>query len=608
MGNVNNDKEGASNEKPVHTVTLTYDYWMGKYEITNAEYRSFLNGRGVRSDGRYNGKELIDMGRWGYSFEYRNGGFVLNSGKGERNPIPDITWWGAIEYCNWLSEKEGIAKAYDSNGNPLDGNGNITTDITKVQGYRLPTEAEWEYAARGGQNAKGYEYAGSDDLNEVGWYWNNSRKSTTHQVGEKKPNELGLYDMSGNVYEWCYDRYNRNYYEKSDQMNPIGPGGSRTKRVYRGGSWGRFAWNCRVASRGSGTPESNYGFLGFRLVRTVIPTTTIATTNTKVISIKVQSDPAEGGEARVNNGTWGTIQNIAILANSRVTLEAIEKDGFIFKGWYNDQTRLSGDRVYSFNATIPGNNYISKFEKQSALLKMVKVKGGTFQMGPAHTVKLTYDYWLGECEVTFDEYDTFCEATGRSKPDEERWGRGTRPVINVSWWDAIGYCNWLSEKEGIAKAYDSDWNLLDGNGNITTGIKQVKGYRLPTEAEWEYAARGGQNTKGYEFSGSDNLNEVGWYWNNSGGKTHPVGEKDPNELGLYDMSGNVLEWCHDYWYGGYASTTQTNPTGPTSGSDRVLRGGGWSSFEQHCRVAHRNSIRQTTSGYFLGFRLSRTVF
>ena len=112
---------------------------------------------------------------------------------------------------------------------------------------------------------------------------------------------------------------------------------------------------------------------------------------------------------------------------------------------------------------------------------LVKVKGETFQMGdevgdlreecrPAHTVKLTYDYWIGKYAVTFHEYDTFCVATSRSEPDDEGWGQWTRPVMNVSWWDAIGYCNWLSEKEGIAKAYDKDGNLLNIKGKITTDL------------------------------------------------------------------------------------------------------------------------------------------
>ena len=174
--------------------------------------------------------------------------------------------------------------------------------------------------------------------------------------------------------------------------------------------------------------------------------------------------------------------------------------------------------------------------------EMVFVKGGTFMMGseegeanekPVHPVSLS-DFYIGKYPVTFAEYDRYCEATKRPKPDDNGWGRGTRPVINVSWDNADDYCDWLSEK---------------------TGQK----YRLLTEAEWEFAARGGIKSKGRKYSGSNHLDEVGWYWENSGEKrlsgewkidiitknncrTHPVGEKAPNELSLHDMSGNVWEW------------------------------------------------------------------
>jgi len=269
--------------------------------------------------------------------------------------------------------------------------------------------------------------------------------------------------------------------------------------------------------------------------------------------------------------------------------------------------------------------------------EMVLVKGGTFQMGdehgdlwyrcrPVHTVKLTYDYYIGKYEVTFNEYDAYCEDMGKSKPNDEGWGRGNRPVINVSWNDAIAYCNWLSESEGLSKAYDSSGNLLDKNGRQTTDITQVEGYRLPTEAEWEYAARGGhKSTRDYKYAGSNNLKEVGWYWQNSGdrilggtdndwdwdtieannSKTHEVGQKAPNELGLYDMSGNVWEWCHD-WYDDYTSSTQTNPTGPSSASYRVRRGGSWNHDAEFCRVANRYRNSPGNSYDHLGLRIART--
>ncbi len=219
--------------------------------------------------------------------------------------------------------------------------------------------------------------------------------------------------------------------------------------------------------------------------------------------------------------------------------------------------------------------------------EMVFVKGGTFMMGsedgeeplakPVHQVTLS-DFYIGKYPVTFEEYDRFCEATKRKKPGDESWGRRRRPIINVSWDDADNYCDWLSEKTG-------------------------KRYRLPTEAEWEFAARGGVKSKGRKYSGSNDLDEVGWFDKNSKNKTHSVGEKTPNELGLHDMSGNVWEWCADY-FGGYLSNSQTDPTGSTLGAHRVLRGGSWYHYPRHCRAANRSLRAPSDRHYDTGFRVA----
>jgi len=273
------------------------------------------------------------------------------------------------------------------------------------------------------------------------------------------------------------------------------------------------------------------------------------------------------------------------------------------------------DRIFFKEGYVPDG--IPSIVTSSSVAKgnFILVEKGSFTMGdtdgasdekPTHKVTFTYNFYIGKYEVTFDEYDAFCSATGKSKPNDQGWGRGSRPVINVTWWDAIDYCNWLSEKEKLPKAYDSNGNLLDKDGRVTTDITKVLGYRLPTEAEWEFAARGGNKSRGYQYAGSSTVGDVAWYDSNSGGKTQEVGKKAPNELGIYDMSGNVWEWCSD-WYGNYSSSAQTNPYNSTAGSDRVFRGGSWNDLAALSRVAFRYSVSPSIASYSLGFRIARTV-
>ncbi|NLT45588.1 MAG: formylglycine-generating enzyme family protein, partial [Thermotogaceae bacterium] len=199
--------------------------------------------------------------------------------------------------------------------------------------------------------------------------------------------------------------------------------------------------------------------------------------------------------------------------------------------------------------------------------ELVYVEGGSFVMGdtwgdgadaerPAHRVNITYDLYVGKYPVTFGEYDRFCMETGATEPEDEGLGRGRRPVINVNWFQATWYCNWLSEKEGLPPAYYEDGSLLDENGKKTNDIARVRGYRLLSEAEWEYAARGGRESRGHKYSGCDDPSLVAWFDEKpseaptdlSKAKrlvAHEVGMKMPNELGLYDMSGSVWEWCSD---------------------------------------------------------------
>ena len=191
---------------------------------------------------------------------------------------------------------------------------------------------------------------------------------------------------------------------------------------------------------------------------------------------------------------------------------------------------------------------------------------------PIHSVTLS-DYHIGQTQVTQELW----QAVMGSNPSEFK-GDSQCPVENVSWNDCM---------EFIAKL-----NRLTG-----------KNFRLPTEAEWEYAARGGSKSRGYKYSGNNNPDLVAWYDGNSINKTHPVAQKQANELGLYDMSGNVWEWCKD-WYGGYSSNSQNNPIGASEGSYRVLRGGSWSRYAWHVRVSDRNGSTPDNRYSNYGLRLA----
>ena len=225
------------------------------------------------------------------------------------------------------------------------------------------------------------------------------------------------------------------------------------------------------------------------------------------------------------------------------------------------------------------------FTVKGVSFKMVGVEGGTFTMGatseqgsdayddekPAHRVTVS-SFSIGQTEVTQELW----EAVMGSNPS---YFKGAKlPVEYVSWNDCQTFITKLNQLTG-------------------------KKFRLPTEAEWEYAARGGKNSKGYKYAGSNTIDDVAWYTKNSGDKTHEVATKKPNELGLYDMSGNVLEWCQD-WYGSYSSNALTNPTGSSSGSRRVFRGGSWGSIAWGCRVSYRYFSIPDNRGHVIGLRLA----
>ncbi|MFM9951194.1 MAG: formylglycine-generating enzyme family protein [Saprospiraceae bacterium] len=237
-------------------------------------------------------------------------------------------------------------------------------------------------------------------------------------------------------------------------------------------------------------------------------------------------------------------------------------------------------------------------------IDLVEVKGGAFMMGEGKDHKVIVpDFFLGKYPVTNAQYLAFVVAAGAHAPEWMEEGNEyniytgtsnyykdigealtapTHPVVGVSWHDAVAFCDWLSAQSG-------------------------KIYRLPSEAEWEYAAGGGQQSLGFPYAGSHELKEAGWFSKNSHGATKPVGLKLPNELGLYDMSGNVWEWCADYWHDDYENAPRDGSAWTAGGDDtrRVVRGGSWFSVDDLCRVSGRFNYYADLRYYIIGFRLAR---
>ena len=519
-------------ERPTHQVTLT-DFFIGEFEVTQKLWYAVM---GMNVQQQWLGYQIVERERVKrvggtimydiitvngldpfYAEDYTD---IILNGVGDHYPVYFINYNECELFCNMLNQL-------------------LVDQLPEGYRFRMPAEAQWEYAARGGKMSKGYTFSGSNIIDEVAWYDANSEK-TTYEVGKKIKNELGIYDMSGNVWEWCRDRYDEKYYSNSSSLNPKGPD-KGTEYVLRGGSWDMNYWACRIAIRSKNAPTACNANYGFRLVL---------------------EPPAKLS----GSGFFGYTGN---FTTSRLSLGK--------------------------NLTFKANDV--KFE-------MVFVEGGTFLMGcnsennncdtlekPAHHVKLS-NYYMGKYEVTQKLWNAVMGTTIQQQRDSANtnwatYGQGDQfPVYYVSYEECKIFCEKL-------------------NRLLYYQLPENYRFMLPTEAQWEYAARGGGKNKNYTYSGSNKISKVAWWEGNSGNRIREVGLKFKNALGIYDMSGNVWEWCRDWFetdYYSYGSTT--NPQGPLSGVQRVLRGGSWNLKTWHSRVTARYFHEPAGRSANVGFRIA----
>lgn len=536
-------------EKPTSSVTIS-SFEMGKYEVTQAQWEAVMGN----NPSNFKGCPTC--------------------------PVEQVSWNDTQEFIKKLNQLTG-------------------------KRFRLPTEAEWEYAARGGRKSKGYKYAGSNKLDSVAWFSENS-DNKTHPVGQKKPNELGLYDMVGNVSEWCGDWFGQ--YSSIAKINPTGPS-SGLYRVRRGSNGD--VTGCRVLNRLKASPDWRDFYIGFRLV--------------VAKEMQAPANPIEqllADMVHVEGGTFtmgDTTEQDSDCGSNETPTSFVTVSSYYIGKYPVTQTLweavMGSNPSYFKNCpTCPVEN-VSWNDIQAFTKKLNQLTGKEFRLpteaeweyaarGGKMIKKLKIKLIFIEIPDSILEKSNVDENTKlkviESQATTTRFFSLGQIVgkISDSLIDNRGkFKKKTSAKIVLVENYDADEEYY----LLVPSIQSEQDYCFELEENYSNQQID-TNTIANKYAGSNDIDKVAWFKENSGSKTHPVGQKEPNELGLYDMSGNVWEWCGD-WFDYYSSSAKTNPKGSYFGIMRILRGGSWLSQANDCRVSFRKADYPFDRNSGNGFRL-----
>ncbi len=590
-------KGRIAEERPQHSVRITKPFRLGTHEVTIGQFAKFVEQTKYKTQaeefgGNSEAGKPQEVKPDNLKVTWRTPGHAVTND----SPATQVNWNDAVAFCNWLSVQEKLDTCYQRSGDTW-------TLLANANGYRLPTEAEWEYSCRAGTTTQFWFGDDWKNMDQFGWSKNNA-SGRPQSVGLRPANPFGLYDIHGNVWEWCHDGYDSKWYEKSPQNDPVGSSGT-SRRVGRGGSWGGVPAFGRSAFRISSNLSYRYDDRGFRILRVLdAPATTAGLTPSLPKSVTAPQiakpngpapspakAPFDAKQARAHQEAWASQLGVPVEYTNGLDMKFM----LIPPGEFT-----MGSTPEEIEATL---KEISPDD--SAWRNRVKSEG------PRHLVRLTQPIYLGTTEVTQAQYErvigknpSHFSAKGAGRKEVSGLDTQSHPVETVSWHEAVEFCSKLGQLEKLTGSLP--------HRKDSSGQPSADAYGLPTEAEWEFACRAGTTTSHWTGNDETSLARGARFGQQGELRSYPVGQLEANPFGLFDTHGHAWEWVRDGWDQKYYEQLKDQPVvDPLGilppGGQRVQRGGALGLHAVHCRSSNRGAVPPEMRLNGWGFRVALSV-